>query len=239
MEQPGISLTQTLPPFLKEINRQLGKRSVDRILKLAVGHFRDDIALTTAFGASGMVLLHHVLKIKPDIRVHFIDTGYHFPETLEFAGMIQKKWHLNLTITRPSGRDKELGPEPYVADPDRCCAINKVEPLLSFIYEQSAWLSAIRRDQSQTRKHLRLVEIDRRGTIKISPLINWSHREIWRYIHTHKIPVNPLFAKGYSSIGCAPCTVKVGAEGHERDGRWQKSSKLECGLHDHLPHASD
>ena len=234
MEFPAINFSSALPDFLVEINRQLERRSVKQVLKLALGHFKDDIAMTTAFGASGMVLLHHLLPLKPDIKIHFLDTGYHFTETLEFAERLRSNWNLNLEIKRPTALDNVMGKRPFEVDPDRCCQINKVEPLLSIVYQQSAWISAIRRDQSVSRQHLDVVEIDRRGTIKVSPLINWTSRDIWQYINDHDIPVHPLYEKGFPSIGCEPCTSRVAQSGQERDGRWKNSSKVECGIHDHI-----
>jgi len=222
-----------MPEYLGDLNTQLEGRSVTRILKLAFDQFGDDISMTSAFGASGMVLLHHILPLRPQIKVHFIDTGYHFPETLEFAEKLRTEWDLNLQILKPEKSDSHLGLKPYETDADACCGINKVEPLTSFIYQQSAWISAIRRDQSITRSKLNTVEIDQRGIIKVSPMINWTSRDVWTYINDHDVPIHPLYDKGYPSIGCAPCTARVGEDGSERDGRWINSSKLECGIHAH------
>ncbi len=234
MEIPSIDFTAVLPDYLSEINRQLEHRSVVQVLKLALNHFRDDIAMTTAFGASGVALIHHLLPLKPDIKIHFLDTGFHFPETLAYAEKMRRLWDLNLEIKTPRNTDATLGERPWAVDPDRCCALHKVEPLLDFIYEQSAWISAIRRDQGPSRQFLDTVEFDRRGTIKISPFINWTNGDVWRYLQENQIPVNPLYRRGYTSIGCAPCTNPVGSSTDERSGRWENSNKLECGIHDHL-----
>ena len=227
---------QVTPLFLKEANEMLQDKDVMTILTWAKDTFgMNEISMTTAFGYSGIVLLHHVIAIMPRIQLYFIDTGFHFQETLEFCDFIQKKWDLNLTILHPElTRDaltQKLGDQPYETNPDLCCHYCKVEPLLNVLPNHLIWLSGLRRDQSRTRAEIEIIEVDGRGKIKLSPLAFWSREQTWDYIKDHGLPYHPLYDQGYPSIGCEPCTVPVDEGGDERDGRWPFMQKMECGIH--------
>ena len=216
-------------------NEKLADADVMTILKWAKKKFGDGLAMTTAFGYSGLVLLHHALQIMPRINIYFIDTGYHFPETIEFCNRIAKEWNLNLEVLKPAISKKQLekriGKAPYKKNPDLCYHYCKVEPLLRVIHEKAAWLSGLRKDQSITRADIEVIELDGRGVIKVSPLANWTREQTWDYIRKHNIPTHPLHEKGYPSIGCEPCTSSVKEGGDERDGRWPFMQKVECGIH--------
>ncbi len=220
--------------FIEKANRGLESKDVNRILDWAFETFGDDVGMTTAFGYSGVVLLHHVLRIKPDIALYFIDTGFHFQETIDFAETLAEDWKLNLKIIKPQKTKQELenklGSPPYRKNPDLCCYYNKVKPLLTFLEGKKVWLSAIRRDQASTRSKIQIVDLDGRNTLKLHPLYNWRREDLWEYIEMHNLPYNPLHNQNFISIGCQPCTVAVDGAMHEREGRWPHNNKVECGI---------
>ena len=221
--------------FLAGANKKYSDADVETILKWTKKAFGESFAFMTAFGYSGIAVLHHALKIMPDMKVYFVDTGFHFPETLEFCDYITDKWNLNLEVIKPVITKEELikkiGEKPYEVNADLCCHYLKVEPLLRVLHKHSAWLSGIRRDQSITRGGVEVIDIDGRGCIKIYPMAKWTKEQTWDYIKKNNILYNPLHDKGYPSIGCSPCTKPVKAGGDERDGRWPDMQKLECGIH--------
>lgn len=222
--------------FLAEANIKLRDEDILTIIQWAKDVFgEEEIAMTTAFGYSGLTLLDHVLKIMPDIKLYFIDTGFHFQETLEFCNKLSKMWNLNIEILKPDLSKKELekklGKEPYKTNADLCCHYNKTEPLLRILRKHAVWLSGIRRDQSITRADIEILELDGRGVIKLSPMAKWTRKQTWDYIRNNNIPYSPLHDKGYYSIGCEPCTKSIDEGGDERDGRWPFMQKLECGIH--------
>jgi phosphoadenosine phosphosulfate reductase len=223
--------------FLAQARNKLTDADVFKILKWTKKTFGNNVAMTTAFGYGGVVLLHHVLKIIPDLKVYFIDTGFHFKETIDFCNRIIDEWNLNLEIIKPTvlktELEKKIGDSPYKLNPDLCCHYCKVEPLLRVLHNHSAWLSGLRRDQSRTRAEIEIIEMDGRGTIKIYPLAHWTKEQTWKYIKKNNLPYHPLHDKDYLSIGCKPCTKPIKAGGDERDGRWPDMQKLECGIHLH------
>jgi phosphoadenosine phosphosulfate reductase len=164
------------------------------------------------------------------VPVLFLDTGFHFPETYAFKDQFVKQYNLNLVEYHPA---TDPGPL-YATDPDRCCAIRKVEPMQRALAGVDAWITALRRDQSETRSDVDLLEyheVDGRPLVKVLPLAHWGRTEVWQYILGHGIPYHPLLDQGYSSIGCWPCTQRTLAGGDERSGRWSGTGKTECGLH--------
>ncbi|MBN1555740.1 MAG: phosphoadenylyl-sulfate reductase [Phycisphaerae bacterium] len=219
------------------LSDELRDGSVLDIIRRAVESFGEGLGFMTALGYSGIVLLHHILQVKPDIEAHFIDTGFHFPETLAFLERLREEWKVNFVVVRPTMTREELtermGPEPWRVNADLCCHHMKVEPLLRVIHDKAAWLSAIRRDQSATRAGVDVVELDGRGVLKINPLAYWTSEQVWEYIRKHNLPYHPLHDEGFPSIGCLPCTAPVQPGEHERSGRWNSMPKLECGLHLH------
>jgi phosphoadenosine phosphosulfate reductase len=220
---------------LKKANERLLKASTEEIIRWTHENFKDSIAMTTAFGYSGVALIDMVIKIIPDIKLYFIDTGYHFRETLDVSYRLEEFWNIEVTRVKPTlSKDKVIeliGEKPYLVNADLCCHYNKVEPLLTFIHKYDVWMSGIRRDQSNTRESIQPVEMDGRGVIKVSPMYNWTRAKTWKYIRDNKIPYNPLHDEGYPSIGCYPCTKPVEEGGNERDGRWRLMQKMECGIH--------
>ena len=218
-----------------KLKNEFKRKTVPEILIRAKEEFGEGLAMTTAFGYSGIVLMSFVKDTLPELPIYFIDTRYHFEETLKLVEKIKREWKLNIiTISTQYSEEKLveiLGEKAYKSNPDLCCHYRKVEPLLRILKTKDAWLSSIRRDQSKTREGIEIIEIDARGTIKINPLYNWTKDKTWMYIRTYNLPYNPLHDQYYPSIGCKPCTKPIDKGGDERDGRWKGMQKTECGIH--------
>lgn len=196
------------------------------------------VALSSAFGPSGVVLMHLASQVSPGARVFFVDTGYHFAETLEMAERLQARMNLQIEVVKPTltleAQAEQYGPDLFRTHPDQCCAIRKVAPTQAVLRGLDAWISALRRDQGETRAQTPVYErkqVDGRPVAKISPMVRWTNKDIWGHIFAHNLPYNPLHDEGYPSVGCAPCTSPVAIGGSERDGRWAGTGKTECGLH--------
>jgi phosphoadenosine phosphosulfate reductase len=199
-----------------------------------------ELAIATSFQSAGMVLLHLLREMRPDLPVLFLDTGFHFQETLDFAAEVTERWDLRLVSLRgehgsAEGQAAIHGPELYKRDPDQCCFINKVEPLQRALENYDGWISGIRRDQSPLRARTPIVEAQMLPSgneiLKIHPLANWSKNDVAAYVAEHEIPTHPLLEKGFASIGCWPCTRAVRPGEDERSGRWDGLDKSECGIH--------
>jgi phosphoadenosine phosphosulfate reductase len=224
---------------IERFNVTLASAEAEDILAWAVRTFPGETCLITSFQASGIVVLHLLRKLGLSVPIFFIDTGYHFPETLEFKARLAKEWNLDVHSIIPSIRRQDLieghGPHLYDRDPDLCCRINKVEPLQALKRETGprVWISAVRRDQTDTRLGLRTVMLDPNGGLRIHPLLPWTRDRVWAYLDEHRLPYNPLYDHGYTSIGCFPpcCTAKTEPGSDERAGRWAGKGKKECGLH--------
>jgi phosphoadenosine phosphosulfate reductase len=201
----------------------------------------DRLVVASSFQSSGLVILHMLRDIKPDMPVLFLDTGFHFPETLQFARAKTEEWGLKLVVLKGKHRSPErqaelYGPELYRRDPNLCCHINKTEPLQEALAEFDGWISGLRRDQSPERATS--VKISQpqilpsgRAILKIHPLANWTKGDVESYLAEHDISTHPLLEKGYASIGCWPCTRAIAEGEAERDGRWAGLDKSECGIH--------
>ncbi len=219
---------------LKQLNESFESKTPQEIIAWAVNEFGPDIAISSSFGTTSAVILHMTAQIKPDIKVLFLETGFHFPETLKFRDELIKRLGLNVVnLTAKMGREnfrKTYG-NLYETDPDKCCFLNKVEPLQIAMTGLKAWMTSIRRGQTANRKNIQFVEAYEDGVYKINPLATWTSKQMWEYLKAHNLPFHPLFEEGYTSIGCAPCTRAVGAGEDERAGRWSGSQKTECGIH--------
>jgi phosphoadenosine phosphosulfate reductase len=220
---------------LDQLNKTFETAHPEEILSWAVKTFWPDIAASSSFQTQGVPLLHLLASVKPDLPIIFLDTGYHFPQTLAFRDQLAREWGLNVQIVRATvSRDslrQQYGDEPYRHNPDLCCYVNKVEPMKHALKGFRAWISGIRRDQSPARAHTQILEKTPDGTVRIHPMATWTQRDIWQYNHDHNLPEHPLLAAGYLSVGCAPCTRPVYAGEDQRDGRWAGQAKVECGLH--------
>jgi phosphoadenosine phosphosulfate reductase len=228
----------TLALDLDAVNRELERASPEAILSWTWERFRPKVMLTCSFQHDGVVLAHMLRTIAPEVPVVFIDTGFHFPETLAYRDEIRRRFGIELVELQPiMPRDQfaaQHGLDLYARNPDLCCHINKVEPLKRYLPGVRAWINGRRRDQASTRQGIRTVEAFQGDLYKINPVATWTSRETYQYMERHGIPTHPLFDQGYASIGCAPCTRPVVAGENERDGRWAGTNKVECGLHTFL-----
>ncbi len=196
------------------------------------------VCVTSSFQPECVVLTHLLVQDRPDIPVLFLDTGYHFPETYAYRDEIAARFHLNLVNLLPrqtvAQQESAFGIL-YQTAPDRCCALRKVEPLFAGVGEYGVWFTALRREQSPTRANLRIFEEFRlpggKVLAKVSPLAGWDSTHVRQYLRQNSIPVLPLYDLGYTSVGCAPCTVRPADPDNPRSGRWVGQQKLECGIH--------
>ena len=224
---------------LQDLNHRFDRAAPEEILAWSSTNLKENLAMMTSFQISGMVILHMMHKLFPDLPVYFIDTGYHFPETLEFRDKIMKEFNLNIhTVSSDLDHadfEKKYGKELFYTDPDTCCRINKIEPQQKVMTESGYhhWISGIRKDQSASRANHHVFMTDDKGNVRIHPLINWKWNDVWKYLHDNEVPYHTLYKFGYSSIGCMPnvCTAPGNFAQGERSGRWQNSTKTECGLH--------
>lgn len=186
------------------------------------------ILVTSSFAATSAYFLHIVSSIRPDQVIHFIDTGFHFPETIEYREFLIKEFNLKVVDVRAEEwkHDYTVKEKVYESDPDFCCSINKVEPLDEIKPNFHLWVSSLMGWQTDNRAGMDIFE-ERRGIIKFNPMIDVTEAERDAYIKEHQLPFHPLVNKGYTSIGCTHCTVP----GQSRSGRWQGKPKTECGLH--------
>ncbi len=210
---------------LRDISDSFEAASPSTIIGWAVERFHPHLCLTASM--TDAVLVDLAVKVEPSIEVVFIDTGYHFPETLDTVEQVRRKYGLNLRMMTVPTHDEDL----WKVDPENCCSAVKVGQLDRALAGKEAWMSGLRRDEAETRANAPIVARDLRGLIKINPIANWTDDDVQAYIADHDVPTNPLLAKGYPSIGCWPCTKPV-ADGEDlRSGRWAGQDKTECGLH--------
>ncbi len=174
-------------------------------------------------------------RIRRDILIFFLDTGYHFWETAIFREQVASDWKLNVLDlyhdTRWDMFARQRTRTLPLEDPNLCCFLNKVQPMQKALKDMKAWISGIRRDQTSVRASAKILELQEDGLLKINPLLNWTKADVKKYAEENNLPSHPLFEKGYRSIGCAPCTIAIGVNDDERAGRWTGRGKTECGLH--------
>lgn len=226
-----LDLTTLSPRELAErAGEELEGAPPVEVLRWAVDRFSPTFAVTASM--QDTVLLHMISQVDRTVPVVFLDTGYHFPETIGTADASEAVYGLNLLRIRPKltveQQDQSFGKDLFATDPDACCRMRKVRPLEDAMRGYDAWASGVRRDETSNRSDARLVEWDdRKGKVKINPLVAWSQDQIDDYIAANDVLVNPLLSEGYGSVGCAPCT----RPGSGRSGRWAGQNKVECGLH--------
>ncbi len=223
---------------LDATNAELATATPEAILEWTWKRFQPDVILTCSFQHDGVVLAHMLTRIAPQARIVFVNTGFHFPETLAYRDALAARFGFNLVELHPVMPRAEFaqkhGLDLYARNPDLCCQINKVEPLRQYLPGVRAWINGRRRDQAATRSAIRIVEEYQGGLFKVNPIASWTSRDTFYYLQRHDIPTHPLFEQGYASIGCAPCTRPVLPGEDERDGRWAGQNKTECGLHTFL-----
>lgn len=220
---------------IPSLNQQFEYSTPEEILRWTWETFGAKAAASSSFQTQSLPLLHLISRVCPDLPIIFLDTGFHFPETLAFRDEITKQFKLNLIVAQPAIEKSQLvahyGQGLYRRDPDLCCYLNKIEPMQRVVADLQAWVSGVRRDQTTHRQRLSVLEPQAIGLLKIHPILNWTTKEIWQYIDARNLPAHPLFAQGYLSIGCAPCTRPTFSGENEREGRWMGANKTECGLH--------
>lgn len=217
---------------VEALNAHFATTSPEEVLVWCWNTFGDLAVTTSSFQSQSVALLHMIGQVVPKMPVLFVDTGFHFPETLAFRDELIARWGLNLV---------NIGPEEYITleslselrsvDPDYCCLHAKVAPLQRALDGKKAWITGIRRDQTFARQNIPIFAETTGNMLKVMPLATWSREQVQEYIRRHDLPAHPLKNAGYLSIGCAPCTVPVVNEYDERSGRWVSHAKNECGLH--------
>jgi phosphoadenosine phosphosulfate reductase len=226
----GSDAPATLLPDLaelSELSRSFESQPAGKVIEWAAERFGDRLVLAASF--QDCVLIDLMAKAAPGVEVVFLDTQYHFAETLWFVEQVRAKYDLNLTVMRPKATLDDL----WHSDPDQCCRVRKVEPLERALRGKAAWMTGLRRDEGATRAATPIVTYDvGRGLVKVNPLATWSDVDVRGYIRDHNLPVHPLAERGYTSIGCWPCTRPVTDGEDTRAGRWAGSDKTECGLHE-------
>jgi phosphoadenosine phosphosulfate reductase len=192
---------------------------------------------TSSFQTHSLVLLHIISRIDPDIPVYSINTGFLFPETIQFKDQIAEEFGLNIIDAKsavPKSQQKDMnGNLLFTSDPDYCCHLNKVQPLDAVLADHDIWINGVRADQSAVRKAMQIEQPAPHDVIRFHPMLDWSKKEIYQYIKKYNLPRHPLEAKGYDSIGCEPCTRKM-VLGDDRASRWFGLKKTECGLNTDL-----
>jgi len=216
-------------------SQRLEQATPEQIIAWAVERY-PKLTMATAFGPEGCVIISMLAKIAPKTYVFNLDTGYQFAETLALRDQLAELYGVEVDLQRPelsvADYEKAHGGPVYRTDPDRCCRDRKIAVLHRVSCQFEAWMSGIRRDQSPHRAGAPIVGWDKKfGLVKISPLANWTKKDVWKRIVDEKVPYNPLHDQGYASIGCWPCTRAVASGEDERAGRWSGTGKIECGLH--------
>ncbi|MCW2885092.1 MAG: phosphoadenosine phosphosulfate reductase [Streptosporangiaceae bacterium] len=232
--RPDLRPALDLQDIVDSAAHALEGASALEVIRWASATFGDRICLTSSM--SDAALIHLVSKVKPGIDVLFVDTGYHFAETIGTRDAVEAVYPVNVINVTPTRtveeQERDLGPRLYGRNPDLCCHLRKVEPLGRALEGYMAWFSGIRRDETASRKDRRVVEWDRkRGMVKVNPILDWSEADMDNYMADNGVLVNPLHYDDYPSIGCEPCTSPVAPGEDPRSGRWAGSGKTECGIH--------
>ncbi|MER8013555.1 phosphoadenylyl-sulfate reductase [Streptomyces griseoluteus] len=230
--------TERTEDELRELAERAGRELEDapalEVLRWAVDTFGERFCVTSSM--EDAVVAHLASRVRPGVDVVFLDTGYHFPETIGTRDAVDAVMDVNVITLTPgktvAEQDAEHGPRLHDRDPDLCCALRKVQPLEAGLTEYQAWATGLRRDESPTRATTPVVGWDaRRRKVKVSPIARWTQDDVDAYVAEHGVLTNPLLMDGYASVGCAPCTRRV-LEGEDaRAGRWAGRGKTECGLH--------
>ena len=220
--------------YIERVESNHAESIVNDLVREAVAN---SVCLTCSFQAEDMVVLDLLRASLPQVPVIFLETGYHFADTYQFRDRIAQEWRLNLVNALPrqtvKQQESELGVL-YRSDPAKCCQLRKVEPLMASLEPFQIWFTGLRREQSPTRKNLKKIEHHRLPSgkilLKVSPLADWTWAQVWEYTGKHQLNYLPQYDRGYSSIGCEPCTAIPDDPANLRSGRWG-GKKLECGIH--------
>ncbi len=220
----------TVPSFtdkeLAALNEDFEHLPAEKVIQWGVDNFSPHLALAASM--TDAVMIDLAVKVDPAIEVVFIDTGFHFPETLETVERVRRHYGLNLRLMTVARHDPDL----WNMDPENCCSAVKAGQLDRALAGKSAWMSGLRRVEAVTRASAPIVVRDLRGLVKLNPIATWTDEQVNDYMAEHRVPFNPLLERGYPSIGCMPCTKPVAPGNDPRSGRWAGTDKTECGLHD-------
>ncbi len=231
-----------LPEQIAQWNKQFRNSKAEEILAFFINHFKDNVAFSTSLGPEDQVITYMISKIDQSTKIFTLDTGRLFPETYDLIDTTAKKYNINIKVYFPDATDvekmvQEKGINLFydnIENRKLCCHIRKIKPLERAIKGLEGWITGLRREQAVTRKNLQTVEWDdNNNLLKINPLISWTENQVWEYIKNHNIPVNSLHKKGFTSIGCQPCTRAIQPGEDVRAGRWwwENPETKECGLH--------
>lgn len=237
MSNPNASSsTPRHTPDFEQIKHCAESWSATEVLQWSFETYDRNVAIASAFGAEGIVLIDLAAQVCPQPRIFLLDTSFLFPETYRLITQVEQRYQLVvervLSALTPEAQAEVCGPELWRRNPDLCCLIRKVEPLRRKLAELQAWMTSIRRDQTPTRAAVKKIDWDSQfSLVKINPLADWTPEMIWRHIHSRRLPYNPLHDRHYPSIGCTHCTRAVACGEDSRAGRWPGFNKQECGLH--------
>jgi len=237
-------------PEIQPLNERFNQLPTEEILAWAWQQFGVRGAIGTSFQGAGLVMMHLAKTAGLPIPIFTLDTGLLFPETLETRDRLENFLGVKIESIVPDltveAQAEALGPELWKRDPDLCCTARKVMPLQRKLEDLDCWITGLRRQQSDTRSGIGVIELYAaeggaapRDIVKLNPMANWAKEAVWKYIKDHKIPYNPLHDQGYHSIGCWPCTGKTGDGYGERAGRWTGFNKVECGIHTFMSKKTD
>ncbi|MEP6651355.1 MAG: phosphoadenylyl-sulfate reductase, partial [Lapillicoccus sp.] len=234
MTTTPVASRTDLVELAEDADRRLCDAPAEEVIAWATVTFGSRLA--AAVSMQDGVLAHLVSRVAPDTDVLFLDTGYHFVETLGTRRAIASSYQLNVVDVTPrqtvAEQDAQCGRRLYERDPDLCCQLRKQAPLDEALESYDAWVNGVRRDETASRTATRVVGYDdRRGIVSISPLASWTDDSVTSYIRHHDVIVNPLLLQGFPSIGCEPCTRRVADGADPRSGRWAGRAKTECGIH--------
>ena len=226
-----------LPADIEQLRPELERMTPEALIAWAAGRFPGAIVFATSLGAEDCAILDMIGRAKLPIALRTIDTGELFRESYALWSKLEKRYGVEIGAMRSDllPADGAVAPEIdrlWETEPDRCCQLRKMVPLRRELGKHQAWITGIRREQSETRRNAQPVEWDATfGLVKINPLVTWTNDQVWDYVRANDVPYNPLHDAGYPSIGCEPCTSPVGEGEDGRSGRWRGKGKIECGLH--------
>ncbi len=208
----------------------------ERVLDWAFKTFGDTVAISSAFGAEGMALIDMASRIRKNFRLFTLDTEFLFPETYNLMDQVEQRYGITIErvypLLSPEEQERVHGASLWQRNADQCCNIRKVEPLRRKLSELRAWITSIRRDQTESRASAGKIHWDEKfGLVKVNPIADWNSQQVWQYIRQHDVPYNVLHERSYPSIGCTHCTRAVRPGEDPRAGRWSGTAKTECGLH--------
>src|ERR1700722_6095598 len=234
LEQTSLEEPEYMRTLAEKAAAELADAPAEEVIRWATDTFGDRICITSSM--TDAVIVHLASAVRPGIDVLFLDTGYHFAETIGTRGAVSAVYPIRLVNVPPSPtvaeQDAEPGPRLYGRNPDLCCYLRKVEPLELALSGYDSWITGVRREETLRRRSKRVVEFDsKRQKVKVNPIVSWTSEQVDEYIAANGVLVNPLVYEGYPSIGCRTCTMRVEPGADPRSGRWAGTGKTECGIH--------